>query len=166
MLPDPLFNAFGKQIVDFAAAASSPRRLRLSLLRDGGGLLTYGTDLPDSTGGPPASSDRILKGAAPGDLPIEGPTKFHLDDQSRTAQRLRLDHPGPPAPAGGSAHRVTRVEGVPAPPGRPERWGVGGHVGAPMYIGGHIGAPMSVNPRPRGRPRRARRRARGRASGS
>jgi putative ABC transport system substrate-binding protein len=93
VLPDPLFNALAKPIVDFAAQHGLPAAYGYRSFAPLGGLLTYGTDLPALYRQAAGVVDRILRGAAPGDLPIEGPTKFHLAINLRTAQRLRLTVP-------------------------------------------------------------------------
>ena len=93
VLPDPLFNAFAKQIVDFAALHRLPAVYGYRSFAAAGGLMTYGTDLSDVYRRAADVVDRILKGAAPGDLPIEVPTKFHLTINLKTAQRLRLTIP-------------------------------------------------------------------------
>ena len=51
-----------------------------------GGLLSYGVDTLDL-------SDRILKGANPGDLPVQQPIKFELEVNKKTAAALGLTVP-------------------------------------------------------------------------
>ena len=55
-----------------------------------GGLLSYGPDLEAVTGRSANYVDRILKGARPGDLPVEQPTKFELVINLRTASMFGL----------------------------------------------------------------------------
>lgn len=56
-----------------------------------GGLLSYGADLHDLfRHGGPSYIDRILRGAAPGDLPVEFPTKFTLVVNLKTAKAMGL----------------------------------------------------------------------------
>jgi putative ABC transport system substrate-binding protein len=60
---------------------------------EAGGLLSLGLDLVDSYRRATGHVDKILKGAYPGDLPMEQPTKFDLVVNMKTASQLALTIP-------------------------------------------------------------------------
>jgi putative ABC transport system substrate-binding protein len=59
----------------------------------GGGLISYGPDVLDLFRGAASYADRILRGAQPGDLPVQFPTKFELAINLKTAKALGLTIP-------------------------------------------------------------------------
>jgi putative ABC transport system substrate-binding protein len=90
---DALLASYRAPIVEFA----NERRL-LSMYGDrdyvvAGGLMFYGTSLTDMWRHAAIHVDRILKGARPGDLPVEQPTKFELVINLKTAKALGLTIP-------------------------------------------------------------------------
>ena len=94
ILADPLFFAHAPRIISLAAAARLPTihahfRQHVEL----GGLMSYGVADSHNFGRVAYFVDRILKGARPGDLPIELPAKLELVINLKTAKALGLDVP-------------------------------------------------------------------------
>ena len=58
-----------------------------------GGLLSYGPNVNEMVRGAVTYMDKILKGASPGDLPVQQPTKFELVLNLKTAKALNLTVP-------------------------------------------------------------------------
>ena len=90
---EPLTLTHQKQIVDFAAKHRLPMISEIKEFAEAGGLMTYGASLPDLMRRVMYYVDRILKGAKPGDLPIEQPMKFELVINLKTANALGLTLP-------------------------------------------------------------------------
>jgi putative ABC transport system substrate-binding protein len=80
-------------IVSFAAKNRLPTVFGERASVGAGGLMSYGTDLTDLLRRGAVYVDKILKGAKPGDLPVEQPTKFELVINLKTARALGLTIP-------------------------------------------------------------------------
>lgn len=90
---DPLVNANGIRINILAAAARLPTSHPFRELVEDGGLMSYGPDFADLYVRAADYVDKILRGAEPGDLPVEQPTKFELVVNLTTAKALGLTIP-------------------------------------------------------------------------
>jgi len=81
------------RIVEFAARERLPAIYGLRQFPEAGGLMSYGIDIPDIQRRAAQYVDRILKGAKPGELPMELPTRFEFVINLKTAKALGLAIP-------------------------------------------------------------------------
>ncbi|MEP6944053.1 MAG: ABC transporter substrate-binding protein [Betaproteobacteria bacterium] len=81
------------EIVNLAARLNVPSIYEFREGPEQGGLMSYGTDLAETYRRAANFVDRILKGAKPGDLPVEQPTKFEFVINVKTAKALGLTLP-------------------------------------------------------------------------
>ena len=93
VLPSPIFYAHRKRLIELTAKYRLPAVYELKPFVEGGGLMSYGPSINDMFRGMASYVDRILKGAKPGELPIERPTKFELAINLKTAKALGLTIP-------------------------------------------------------------------------
>jgi putative ABC transport system substrate-binding protein len=77
-LPDPMLWTHRTPIAELALKGRLPTMFPEREFVDAGGLMSYGPSLPDLWRRAATYVDKILKGAKPGDLPIEQPTTFEL----------------------------------------------------------------------------------------
>jgi putative ABC transport system substrate-binding protein len=93
VLPDPIFGASLSVLFELAAKQHHPTMYPFRSFAQAGGLLSYGINIVDQVRRSAFYVDRILKGARPGDLPVQAPTKFELVINLKTAKALGLDVP-------------------------------------------------------------------------
>jgi putative ABC transport system substrate-binding protein len=93
VMPDVFTGAHRAPIISASARNSVPAVYPLSELARDGGLLSYGIDPVDIFRRAATYVDRILRGAKPGDLPVQLPTKFEMVVNRKTATALGLAVP-------------------------------------------------------------------------
>jgi len=81
------------QIAKLTLKARLPAMAGVTGFAEAGVLVSYGPNFADITRRAVTYVDKILKGAKPGDLPIEQPTKFELVINLKTAKALKLTIP-------------------------------------------------------------------------
>jgi ABC-type uncharacterized transport system substrate-binding protein len=89
----PMFNTQRGRLVALAAKHRLPAVYPWTEAGDAGGLMAYGANVADVFRRAATYVDKILKGAKPGDLPVEQPTKFELVVNLKTAKALGLTIP-------------------------------------------------------------------------
>ena len=82
-----------RRVAELAAESRLPAMYDLRQYVDAGGLISYGANINHIWRQAAGFVDKILKGAKPGDLPIEQPTKFELVINPKTAKALGLAIP-------------------------------------------------------------------------
>jgi putative ABC transport system substrate-binding protein len=91
---DPMFHRPFGRVAELALRARLPSLyLDRGVVTEGGGLISYGPDWDTMFRRAAVYVNRILKGTAPGDLPVEQPTKFDLVINLKTARALGLTIP-------------------------------------------------------------------------
>ena len=93
IMPDNFTTVQRKVIVGLAARYRIPTIYPYRYFADEGGLLSYGVDVMDLFRRAPEYIDRILRGANPGDLPVQAPTKFEMVVNLGTAKALGVSIP-------------------------------------------------------------------------
>ena len=95
VLPDVTTVAFRELIVSLAARYRLPAVYGFRVFATSGGLISYGVDLVDLYRRGASYVDRILRGTKPSDLPVQGPIKFELVINAKTAKTLGIMVPPP-----------------------------------------------------------------------
>jgi putative ABC transport system substrate-binding protein len=93
VLPDVMFAHEAKRIADLALAERLPLMAWGGWFTEAGGLMAYSADYATLVRRLAVYVDKILKGAQPGNLPIEQPDRFDLSVNLRTARTLGLTIP-------------------------------------------------------------------------
>ena len=92
-LPDAFTAAHRQRLVALIAHHRVPATYPLRLFSAAGGLMSYGVDVNQLFQQAASYVDRILRGARPGDLPVQAPTKFEFVINLKTAKAHGLDVP-------------------------------------------------------------------------
>src|SRR5215831_7178866 len=93
VLVNPIYFLQRKHIIDRAAEARLPAIYEWKGFAQSGGLISYGAVVSDVYRRAAGYADKILKGAKPGDLAVEGPKKAELVVNRKTAKALGLTVP-------------------------------------------------------------------------
>jgi ABC-type uncharacterized transport system substrate-binding protein len=93
LLENPLFYQQKMTLAKLASKARLPAIYGWRGFADAGGLMSYGANYEDLMRRSAVYIDKILKGANPGDLPVEQPTKFELVVNLKTAKTLGITIP-------------------------------------------------------------------------
>jgi ABC-type uncharacterized transport system substrate-binding protein len=93
VVADTVFIFHRTRLADLAARSRLPAAYGVRANVEAGGLMSYGPSVRDLFRRSATFVDRILKGAKPGDLPVEQPTKFELVINLKTAKALGLTIP-------------------------------------------------------------------------
>jgi putative tryptophan/tyrosine transport system substrate-binding protein len=93
VMPGAFMTVHHTPIISAAARNNVPAVYDLSVFARDGGLLSYGVEPVDLFRRAAAYVDRILRGAKPGDLPVQFPTKFEMAVNLKTAKALGLAVP-------------------------------------------------------------------------
>ncbi len=81
------------RIIEFTAKRRLPTMYARRRVTKAGGLMSYGANLPHLARQAATYVDKILKGAKPGDLPVEQPTKFELVVNLKAAKQIGVTIP-------------------------------------------------------------------------
>jgi putative tryptophan/tyrosine transport system substrate-binding protein len=92
-MPDSFLNAHRVEITSLAARYGLPAVYPYRFFTEVGGLLSYGSDQPDTFRRAAVYADRILRGTKPNELPVQIPFKFDLVINLKTAKALGIEVP-------------------------------------------------------------------------
>ena len=90
---NPMYNLQRRHIIERADKHRLPAIYEWKEFVQSGGLLSYGADVQDVYRRAAGFVEKILKGAKPADLPVEGPVRFDVAVNLKTAKALGLTIP-------------------------------------------------------------------------
>ncbi len=93
VMPDSYFVTHRDNVIALAARYRLPAVYPFRIFSEAGGLLSYGNHTPDNYRRAATYVDRILKGANPGELPVQAPAQFELVINLKTARAIDLEIP-------------------------------------------------------------------------
>jgi len=93
VLADPLFIVQKAQLMALVEKIRLPAMYGIAAFAEAGGLMAYGPDMEGQFHRAASYVDRILRGARPGDLPVEQPTHFDLVLNLKAANKIGLTFP-------------------------------------------------------------------------
>jgi putative ABC transport system substrate-binding protein len=93
VVPHPMFVAQRTRLADLASRHRLPATYHLTEFVEVGGLMSYAPDMAQMSRHAAVYVDKILRGAKPGDLPVEQPTKFEFVLNLKTAKALGITFP-------------------------------------------------------------------------
>ena len=92
-LADPTIASLRPRVIELAAKNRIPMMYTAQADVEAGGLIAYGVDQLDSYKRAAAYVDKILKGAKPGELPVQQPTRLEMAVNLKTAAALNIKIP-------------------------------------------------------------------------
>ena len=92
-LPDVFLVVHRELTIELTARYRVPTIYQWRYFATDGGLISYGSDPLDQFARAAEYIDRILKGAKPGELPVQAPTKYELVINLKTAKALGIEFP-------------------------------------------------------------------------
>jgi hypothetical protein len=93
VLVSVVLNSYRKQVIELAVKNRLPAIYPILDFVEAGGLMSYGVSFIDLHRRAATYVDKILKGAKPGDLPVEQPTKFEFIVNLKAAKQIGLTIP-------------------------------------------------------------------------
>jgi putative ABC transport system substrate-binding protein len=88
LLSDPMFNAHRERLAAIAIKKRVPAISEFKEFVEGGGLMSYGTNIADAYRRLAVYVDKVVKGAKPGEIPVEQPTNFEFLVNLKTAKQI------------------------------------------------------------------------------